>query len=200
MDIQAYIESGILQDYCLGVLSETEAQQVEQQAAIYPMIKKEIRSYQQALERYAIDFAPAMPPPGTKTRILDILDNLSKEKNTADGLPLLNRFSAREHWLRIVKPLIPEALEEDILVKVLRDDEQVFQTIVWIKNAYPDEVHDDIRECFMVLEGECECFAGDEVIRLGPGGFFDVPLHTHHDVKVINGPVLAVVQRLKIAS
>jgi mannose-6-phosphate isomerase-like protein (cupin superfamily) len=64
---------------------------------------------------------------------------------------------------------------------------------------YPDEVHDDLLECFIVLEGECECYIGDDVIHLGPGGFIDIPLYTHHDVKVIKGPVLAIVQRLKVA-
>jgi mannose-6-phosphate isomerase-like protein (cupin superfamily) len=200
MDIQAYIESGVLQDYCLGILTEAEGLEVEQYVSVYPEIKKELRAYQQALEQYAIDFAARTNVADVKTKTLDVLDNLLKEKTHTEGLPLLNRFSTREHWLRVVKPMIPETLEEDMFVKVLRNDEQVFQTILWLKTAYPDEIHDDLKECFMILEGECECYMGDEIIRLGPGGFFDVPLHVHHDVKVTKGPVLAIIQRLKVAS
>jgi mannose-6-phosphate isomerase-like protein (cupin superfamily) len=200
MDIQAYIETGILQDYCLGFLTEAEMKEVELKAFTYPELQKEIFAYQQALERYAMDFSFTVPPANLKADTLGILDNLLKEQNAhAQDLPLLNKYAVRENWLSVIKPLLPLELKGEMFTKVLRNDEQVFQTIIWTKVDYPDEVHDDLKESFMVLEGECECFFGSEVIKLGPGGFFDVPMHTHHDVRIINGPVLAVMQRLKVA-
>ena len=51
----------------------------------------------------------------------------------------------------------------------------------------------------MILEGECDCYVEDNVISLGPGDFFQVPLDVHHDVRVTRGPVLAIIQRLKTA-
>jgi mannose-6-phosphate isomerase-like protein (cupin superfamily) len=199
MDVKAYKDSGVIQDYCLGLLGKEEMQQVEQYAAQYPELQEEINSYQQALEGYAMDFAQAAPV-NLKAKTLDLLDNLSKENHgQVDNLPLLNQFSARENWLRIVEPLLPATLEEDSFIKVLRDDEKVFQTIFWSKVDYPDEVHGDEKESFLILLGECECCVGGELIRLGPGGYLDVPMHVHHDVRVVSGPVLAIVQRLKIA-
>jgi mannose-6-phosphate isomerase-like protein (cupin superfamily) len=198
MDIKRYIKSGILQDYCLGFLNQVQMKEVEMKASAYPELQKEIFAYQQALELYAMDFSFAAPPEKLKAGTLGILDNLLKEQNAhVQDLPLLNKYALHENWLRVIKPLLPPELKNEMFARVLRDDAQVFQTILWTKADYPDEVHHDLKESFMILEGECECYFGDKVIKLGPGGFFDVPMHTHHDVKIIKGPVLAVMQRLK---
>lgn len=198
MDIQTYLETGILQDYCLGFLSEAQMKEVDLKATVYPELQKEILAFQRTLELYAMDFSFIAPPANLKATTLGILDNLQKEENAhIQDLPLLNKFAVRENWLKVIKPLLPAELKKEMYAKVLRDDAQVFQTILWTKVDYPDEVHDDLKECFMILEGECECCFENEVIKLGPGGFFDVPMHTHHDVKIIKGPVLAIIQRLK---
>ncbi len=198
MDIKNYIETGILQDYCLGFLNPVEMKEVELNAASHPELRNEILAYQKALEFYAMDFSTAMPVAGLKMDTLNLLDNLSKEENAnALNLPILNKYSVHENWLKVIKPLLPAELKEEMFAKILRDDDEVFQTLLWTKIDYPDEVHHDLKECFMVLEGECECYFGDHVIKLGPGGYFDVPMHTHHDVRVTKGPVLAIMQRLK---
>ncbi|HLK29536.1 MAG TPA: cupin domain-containing protein [Puia sp.] len=199
MDIKAYIESGIIQDYCLGILSSSENAEVEKNASLHTEVKNEIEAYQKALEKYSMSFAQNVPA-NLKSKTLGLLDNLAKEKNAQpDHLPLLNKFSDYHNWLRIVKPLLPSELKKDTFIKVLREEDDVMQIVMWVKNYYPDEVHHDLDECFMILEGECECHVEDKIIKLGAGDFFDVPLHKHHDVKVTKGPVLAVVQRLKVA-
>jgi len=177
MDVKKYIASGIVQDYCLGILSKKEMDVVEQYAAVYHQ-----------------------PPAALRAKTLSLLDNLKKEEQAdAASLPLLNRFSDYKNWLRAVKPLMPAELRKPVFTKILHEDEGLFQVLLWVKDYYPDEVHDDLQECFIILEGECECHVEGEVIKLSAGGFFEVPLHKHHDVKVTKGPVLAVVQRMKVA-
>ena len=66
------------------------------------------------------------------------------------------------------------------------------------KTGVDDEVHVNEKESFLVLEGECECYVGDNVYRLGPGGFIEIPLHEHHNVKVISEYVVAVMQRIAV--
>ena len=53
MNIDAFIESGILQDYCLGVLSAQEMKHVEQMCTQYPPIAQQLQQLQTGLENYA---------------------------------------------------------------------------------------------------------------------------------------------------
>jgi len=199
MNIKEYIESGIIGDYCLGLLDEAGRLEVEKNLVLYPELKLELEAYQNALAHYAISFEQRVPG-HIREKTLALIDNLAKEENARyDDLPILNRFSNYRNWLKIVRPLLPAELVKEHFVKVLYEDEKLMQVAMWVKSYYPDEVHHDLEECFMILEGECECDVEGEKVNLGPGDFFNIPLHKHHDVKVTRGPVLAVVQRLKVA-
>lgn len=199
MDVVSYISSGVLEDYCLGMLNDAEAMKVEEIAALYPEVRKEILAFQNSLEQYSETLAKP-PSPQVKENLLSRLNDFSKEHNLSlNNLPLLSKDSDYKSWLALVKSIIPEKLEEEMYIKLLRKDHKALQSVIWIKNEYPDEVHDNLKECFIVLEGECECHIAGKIIKLGPGGFLDIPLFEHHDVKVIKGPVLAVVQRVKVA-
>ncbi len=197
MDVEVYIASGILEEYCLGLLAAEDMLQVEQHAAAYPQIRAEIHAFCQALEQCALLAAVPVPAP-VKNKLLDLVDNLAKEERRGKELPLLHKYSNPGFWLDVAKPLLPEKLYNGFFTAVLRSDEQGFQCIIWTSSDIPDEVHHDMRESFIILEGTCECLVGDETIYLGPGGFLEIPLHTHHSVKTKGGPVLAVLQRLKI--
>ncbi|HEY4150188.1 MAG TPA: cupin domain-containing protein [Chitinophagaceae bacterium] len=198
MDVQAYILSGIIEDYCLGLLSVEDISQVEQNAALYPVVRMEIQAFRRVLEHYVLPHTVPVPD-ALKDKVIGLINNLAKERSGGTELPLINKYSHRESWLRIVKPLLPETPPDGFFGRMLRNDERVFQTIIWSSHDIPDEVHTDTHESFIVLEGECECCLGDEIIKLGPGGFLEIPLHTRHSVKTFGEPVLAVVQRLQLA-
>lgn len=70
MDLQAYIESGKLEAYLLGDLSEAEALEVEQLAQKYPEIRAELDNLEQTMESLAV-LAGQAPPPGTLSAVLD---------------------------------------------------------------------------------------------------------------------------------
>lgn len=61
MNIEAYISSGKLEQYLLGLLSESEAQEVEQVAAAYPEVKAELNAMEDALSQYALARGIPMP-------------------------------------------------------------------------------------------------------------------------------------------
>jgi len=63
MNIQAYIESGILEEYVLGTVSPQEKQEVECMSHIYPEIKEELLRTESALEEYALKYQT--PPPAS---------------------------------------------------------------------------------------------------------------------------------------
>jgi anti-sigma-K factor RskA len=75
-DIQAYIESGILELYALGDLSPAERAEVEAQAARHPAVRQELQQVQAALGLYAEAHA-LTPPAGMRERVLGhVLANL----------------------------------------------------------------------------------------------------------------------------
>jgi anti-sigma-K factor RskA len=55
MDLEKYLSSGIIEDYCLGVLSPEEAQEVAQNAKQFPEIEKTISEIEEVLKKYAIN-------------------------------------------------------------------------------------------------------------------------------------------------
>jgi SRSO17 transposase len=54
MNIDEYINSGILMDYCLGLLAEEDMKKVEQLSKEYPKIATELKLLQNGLENYAV--------------------------------------------------------------------------------------------------------------------------------------------------
>ena len=199
MNVREYIESGILQNYCLGLLSEHERVEVEEMCMQYPIIQKELITLQKALEQYSESTAVA-PTEGLQQEIWQILENINKERHTdLNDLPIINKYSDYRHWKRIIQPLVPEEVNGDTeKIQMLRHDHKITQVFFISSKAIPDETHEQEQESFIVLEGECECCIEDKIIRLGPGGFIEIPMYTHHDVKAITPYVIAIMQRIAI--
>lgn len=68
-DPQAYIESGILEQYALGLLTPAEQAAVEAEAARHPAIAQELAAARLALEHYAQAHARELPA-GMRERVL----------------------------------------------------------------------------------------------------------------------------------
>jgi len=66
---QEYIESGILEEYALGVLSEVERAEVERRAAESPEIQRELNLITAAIDDYAQAHTQT-PPEGLRERVL----------------------------------------------------------------------------------------------------------------------------------
>ena len=54
MNIEEIIDSGILMDYCLGLLKDEERKKVEQLSLLHPEIAGEIKALKNGLENYAL--------------------------------------------------------------------------------------------------------------------------------------------------
>jgi anti-sigma-K factor RskA len=79
MNIQEYINSGIIEDYCLGVLSPEERQAVAQNAMLYPEIQTAIEENELALKRYVEDTSvDKQTNPMEKELLLKLLKNTRK--------------------------------------------------------------------------------------------------------------------------
>ena len=189
-----------LKEYCLGQLPEHLCKYIEDACHLSIEIKHRLEQQEILIEE---EFLQNATPPNIalKNKIWETLENLNKEDNiSADNLPLLNRFSDYKKWLPFVKSMMPSELNEDILAKDIRSDDAVTQAIIWSKVGYPDEVHTDEYESFLVVEGSCKCKIGDSIYHLAAGDFIEIPLYQHHDVVATSEYVMAVVQRRKIAA
>ncbi len=72
MDIKAYIESGVIESYVLGMANEQEAAELEQISRQYPEVRKAIDSFEASLMQTALS-AGVPPPSHVKQQLLNTL-------------------------------------------------------------------------------------------------------------------------------
>lgn len=83
MDIKAYIESGILEQFVIGTLSPAEAIEVERNIKLHPEIANEVKTIEITLEAYARH--QGIVPKLTEDALIDSLhSSKSKPINSAD--------------------------------------------------------------------------------------------------------------------
>ena len=199
MSLKDYIDSGMIEDYCLGLLTPDEMEDVAKQAKIHPEINERINEYQLALKQYAAELSPNSGK-SQKKQLMEIIDNLEAETSIdLKNLPLINKYSNSKKWLPLAKSVLPSALEEPILMYELRDEKGINQFLIWTIVDAPYELHEDVYETLLLLEGECICRVGEDAYHLNTGDFLAIPLHKHHNLEVVKGPVLLLVQRLEAA-
>ncbi|MDB5132440.1 MAG: hypothetical protein JWR02_2189 [Mucilaginibacter sp.] len=80
-DIKAYIESGILELYVLGDVTQEEKLQVEDMALKHPAIKAELDEIERSMELYA-ESNSVGPPAHLRDRVLNsVLTNFADDRN-----------------------------------------------------------------------------------------------------------------------
>jgi mannose-6-phosphate isomerase-like protein (cupin superfamily) len=194
-----HITVEMLTDYALGILSFDNKMKVQEALVKDIDLQKELAIIEQSLENYAIENYSLPPVTLTKEKVWQYIN--SKELPTEIDLtntPILDNLSDATTWLKAIKPLIPTTATEDLFVHELRNDGKVFQALVVSKIGYPDEVHDDCNESFLLLEGYCTCVIGEDEINMSPGDYMQIPMHTHHDVRSHTPRVVAILQRIAV--
>jgi len=195
MTPEEYIENGMLVEYSLGLLDKRAAEQVERDLDIYPDLRDELEMIQDSLEEYASAHRKH-PDKSTKEIIWGRICNAELEsKMDLDHLPLLDRHADAQAWLSAMTPLLPVDRSKPFS-RMLTETDRVTQVLIIAPQAIPDEVHEDVYESFIILEGICECQIGDQIIRVEAGGYVEIPLHMHHDVRVLTDYVVGVMQRI----
>ncbi len=70
MDKDKFLQTGLIEQYVLGLTNEEESKEVERYAAAYPEIQQEIKAMRNALDQYARQYA-IMPPEELKGRVME---------------------------------------------------------------------------------------------------------------------------------
>jgi quercetin dioxygenase-like cupin family protein len=134
------------------------------------------------------------PRNGLKNQILDILDNLALEENfDLNNPPLINQYSEMSAWQKATAEILPPAEFDNIHLHPLREDEKVHQFVAWAKINVPDELHNDMQESFLILEGSCRCQIGEQFFEYQAGDFFTIPLDTFHNLEVTSPQAVKVI-------
>lgn len=78
MDVQRYISSGIIESHVAGLVSESEAREVEAAIQEYPEVKAAADAVQLDMERY-VNLWAVKPPAGLKKQIFERLNKVEEE-------------------------------------------------------------------------------------------------------------------------
>ena len=193
MNLQDYINSGILEQYCLGLLDSDEANQVASYCLKYPELRDELNSIEVAIEKMSIENSTD-PPPQLKDKILGRLGFAGNQALDINNLPPTDAYSNYLSWLQAVEHLLPTEPFEGLNIQVLQQTDKIAQMLVVAKVNVPDESHDDYAESFFILQGKCSCTIDGEEVFLNAGDFLEIPLHAEHDVKMLTPTVTAILQ------
>ena len=193
MNLQDYINSGILEQYCLGLLDSTEAEQVVSDCSKYTELRDELKSIETVMEKLAAEKAVA-PSTKLKDKILGRLGFIGNQVLDINNLPPTDAYSNYLSWLQAVEHLLPTEPFEGLNIQVLQQTNQIAQMLVVAKVDVPDESHDNYAESFFILQGKCCCTINGEDVFLNAGDFLEIPLHAEHDIKMLTPTVTAILQ------
>lgn len=191
-NLKAYLDSGIIEQYCLGMTSAEEMVEVEKLALEYPAIAEAIKANQKGLAGFLKAFQKKANPHSRQI----IKQSIAENRQWEDAH--LNEDHQLQTYLdisRYTDPVLVEALVKDIPAPALADYDNVYVKtlfsgegkelgLFWVKERVPAEEHPEIEECFILLEGTADCYIDNQVFKMTKGDFMRIPPSSHHRVIV----------------
>jgi anti-sigma-K factor RskA len=96
VNVQEYIESGIIESYVMGLASEPERAEFERMCRDYPEVLAARKQFEERLETYAAENATP-PPPDVREKVLKAITMNNQETPARDSQPVRSIG-----WLRLV--------------------------------------------------------------------------------------------------
>ena len=171
---------------------------------------QEIQQTEDAMVKFASSYA-LTPDPALKEKILSKIHSLNSFKKNRqildpDHLPILDETSNWLDWEEAVKEIKPPDHFEGIHLHSLESTEKRDLFVAWVKEYVEEEVHTDLIESFILLEGTCECHITDtegnaRVVRMQAGDYIKMQVGEIHDVIITSRePAKAILQWLKLSA
>lgn len=189
--IKEYLESGIVEDYCLGLLDDANSQQLMTFCESHLEVQTCLKVTQKSMESFIGSFKRKAPKSAKRIIKNNILDKLKLEKAKLIGKDQMleefigiSRHSNVNKWEHLIKDIKPPVGFDDIYAKPLFLSENRELLLIWARELVPEEIHDDMEESFLLLEGTVDCYVNDEVFSMVKGDFMQIPLNAHHKVVV----------------
>jgi len=194
MNEPLHIAPGTLELFVMGALSQEESRSILEQASTSPELRQEIDRLEQDLESLAWR-GSVEPPKHIRAQILESVRSIPQFPSLLQGSTAAD-FAP---WLLdLTLPALHEF--ENMHIAELDFEGTIPTGLVWVKSYVDEEVHTDVLESFIILEGTCEVLMEGRVMSMGPGDVIHIPLHTAHSLRITsNVPCKAIVQRVPVA-
>ncbi len=164
-------------------------------------------------EEVLVDYAQACaiaPPARLRSNILTKIMGVAQERNRQpldlDNLPPLDETANWMDWEAAVAGIEPPEEYDNIHLHPLESNEKRELFVAWVKEMVEEEVHHDLLESFLILEGSCECTITAEtgetrIVRLSQGDFITLEIGESHNIRITSEkPTKAILQWLKLAA
>lgn len=207
MSERNFIDSGIIEQYVLGLASPDEVAEVQRMAARFRAVQREIEIVEETLLIFAQTQILA-PHKSLKTNVLRKISSLELiaqkgwEPINLANPPLLSVDSNYRAWAEAVAHIqLPDDFD-DLFLYPIRADERVEQFVAFVKFEVAEEVHLDVLESILLLSGSCECRIWREneparIVSLREGDLLELELGEIHDIRITSRePVKAIMQRV----
>ena len=201
MDIGAYINSGIIEKYCMGTCSAREREELERLAAAEPRIREEINAVQASIEQYLLA-NQVKPTPSVKIKLMQ---EIYRQIAMANPIyPPLIRGEASIDELRswIKSNALPElpADLENLAPTAIPSTGEIENFFVFARKGHEPELHDHFIEYLYVIKGSCTMYFNEKPVRFAAGQLISImPGISHYAVVDSEEPMLAMVQRQQCA-
>ncbi len=175
-----------------------------------PPTSVDVAETEAALLAYA-ELQAVKPPLSIRDRILANMQKLknfedSRQSFTLDNLPILTPDANWLDWEAAVKGIEPSDDYEGVYMHLLENNERRELNLAWVQYEVPEEVHHDVLESFILLEGSCECHifdanGGKRIVKMRQGDYISFKIGEVHDIEITSAkPAKAILQWLKIAA
>jgi len=192
--IHELFQSGIIEEYCLGILPDKVALSFEKKMAEIPELKIAVEQFQKNLK---------------DPKLIDLSGRIWKQiSQKVNSIPvsevpansgILSRFTNLSDLKKEIGALTVPERDENITMIPFRNVLGFEQFLVRVRQFVPEETHSDLLESFFILEGTCTCYVGENQILLEAGGFLEIPMFKSHSVIITSEePVMAILQRCTI--
>ncbi|MEM6963927.1 MAG: cupin domain-containing protein [Bacteroidota bacterium] len=204
MDVHAYLKSGIIERYCLGLTTPRETNELMAWCEEHPIIAKELKESEIALSAYLASFQTL---PSTQSR--RIVKHCIQENEAWKNAKLFGEQMQLKEFInisrgtnpynirRIVKDLHPTAHYENMAHHALYAKDNYELSLVWIKKIVSMEKHSMLDERFLILEGKADCYIDKEIFAMEADDFIQIPPRSHRKVVVTSAtPAKVILSRV----
>ena len=195
MNLKDFLQSGIIEMYCMGIVSEQEKLLVKDFSERFEEVRKEIDEINRALQNYATSEGTVLQH-SLKERIMN---HILAEDNPILPAPRLNENQDVNFWLTYLiqhKKNVPQAYEEIYSLDLPSDERQVTYAVWAKKGAAVEESHDSEDEYLFMLKGSCKVICNGVEALYHTGDLVYIPKNVIHKAISFSDDMLLIGQRI----